>query len=108
MLGVKKMEEIREGYYYPALEGIDFYHHFREDIALFAEMGFKTFRMSIGWSRIFPRGDEEEPNEEGLAFYEEVFKECRKHGIEPLVTITHFDCPHASDSDLRRLEKTAV
>ena len=90
---MKKMEEIREGYYYPALEGIDFYHHFREDIALFAEMGFKTFRMSIGWSRIFPRGDEEEPNEEGLAFYEEMFKECRKHGIEPLVTITHFDCP---------------
>lgn len=93
MLGEKKMDEIREGYYYPALVGIDFYHHFREDIALLGEMGFKTFRMSIGWSRIFPRGDEEEPNEEGLAFYEEVFRECRKYGIEPLVTITHFDCP---------------
>ena len=93
MLGVKKMDQIQEGYYYPALEGIDFYHHFREDIAMFAEMGFKTFRLSIGWSRIFPKGDEEEPNEEGLAFYEEVFRECKKYGIEPLVTITHFDCP---------------
>lgn len=93
MLGVRKMDGIEEGYYYPALEGIDFYHHFREDIAMFAEMGFKTFRMSIGWSRIFPKGDEEEPNEEGIAFYEEVFRECKKYGIEPLVTITHFDCP---------------
>ena len=93
MLGVKNMEEIQDGYYYPALEGIDFYHHFREDIALFAEMGFKVFRLSIGWSRIFPKGDESEPNEEGLAFYEEVFRECKKYGIEPLVTITHFDCP---------------
>lgn len=93
MLGVRKMDQIEAGYYYPALEGIDFYHHFREDIAMFAEMGFKTFRMSIGWTRIFPNGDEEEPNEEGLAFYEEVFRECKKYGIEPLVTITHFDCP---------------
>lgn len=93
MLGVRKMDQIEDGYYYPALKGIDFYHHFREDIAMFAEMGFKTFRMSIGWSRIFPKGDEEEPNEEGLAFYEEVFRECKKYGIEPLVTITHFDCP---------------
>ena len=93
MLGVRKMDGIEEGYYYPALEGIDFYHHFREDIAMFAEMGFKTFRMSIGWSRIFPKGDEEEPNEEWIAFYEEVFRECKKYGIEPLVTITHFDCP---------------
>lgn len=93
MLGLRKMDEIEEGCYYPALKGIDFYHHFREDIAMFAEMGFKTFRMSIGWSRIFPKGDEESPNEEGLAFYEEVFRECKKYGIEPLVTITHFDCP---------------
>lgn len=93
MLGLRKMDEIEEGCYYPALKGIDFYHHFREDIAMFAEMGFKTFRMSIGWSRIFPKGDEESPNEDGLAFYEEVFRECKKYGIEPLVTITHFDCP---------------
>lgn len=93
MRGLNKMDSIDENQYYPALKGIDFYHHYKEDIALFAEMGFKTFRMSIAWSRIFPKGDEEEPNEEGLQFYEDVFKECKKYGIEPLVTITHFDCP---------------
>jgi 6-phospho-beta-glucosidase len=69
------------------------YHHYKEDIALFGEMGFKTYRLSIGWTRIFPNGDEEQPNEEGLKFYEDLFKECHKYGIEPLVTITHFDCP---------------
>ncbi len=93
MRGLRVMNDIEEGQYYPALQGIDFYHHYKEDIALFAEMGFKTFRMSIAWSRIFPLGDEEEPNEEGLRFYEDVFNECKKYGIEPLVTITHFDCP---------------
>ena len=71
----------------------DMYHHYKEDIALFGEMGFKTYRLSIGWTRIFPNGDEEQPNEEGLKFYEDLFKECHKYGIEPLVTITHFDCP---------------
>ena len=91
--GIYKMNEIQDGYYYPALQAIDFYHRYKEDIALFAEMGFKTYRMSIAWSRIFPLGDEEEPNEEGLRFYEDVFNECKKYGIEPLVTITHFDCP---------------
>ena len=60
---------------------------------MFAEMGFKVFRLSIAWSRIYPKGDETEPNEEGLLFYENVLKECKKYGIEPLVTITHFDCP---------------
>jgi len=80
-------------HYYPAMEGIDFYHRYKEDIRLFGEMGFKVFRMSIAWTRIFPEGDETKPNEEGLQFYENVFKECRKYGIEPLVTITHFDCP---------------
>ena len=69
------------------------YHRYKENIALFGEMGFKTYRLSIVWSRIFPKGDEAEPNEVGLAFYEDLFKECHKHGIEPLVTITHFDCP---------------
>ena len=93
MRGLYTMDRIDENQYYPALKGIDFYHHYKEDIALFAEMGFKTFRMSIAWSRIFPKGDEEEPNEEGLKFYEDVFKECKKYEIEPLVTITHFDCP---------------
>ena len=68
-------------------------HRYKEDIALFGEMGFKTYRLSIAWSRIFPKGDEAEPNEAGLAFYEDLFKECHKYGIEPLVTITHFDCP---------------
>ena len=61
--------------------------------AIFGEMGFKTYRLSIAWSRIFPQGDELEPNEAGLQFYEDLFKECHKYGIEPLVTITHFDCP---------------
>ncbi len=79
--------------YYPNHEGIDFYHHYKEDIALFAEMGFKMFRMSISWSRLYPNGDEETPNEKGIAFYRSVFEECRKHNIEPLVTIWHFDTP---------------
>lgn len=78
---------------YPAQEGIDFYHHYKEDIALFGEMGFKTLRLSIAWSRIFPNGDDQTPNEEGLLFYENVFRECRKYGIEPLVTINHYDIP---------------
>lgn len=80
-------------HFYPAKKAIDMYHTYKEDIALFAEMGFKTYRLSLAWSRIFPKGDETEPNEEGLRFYEDLFKECQKHGIEPLVTITHFDIP---------------
>ncbi|HGF7950958.1 TPA: 6-phospho-beta-glucosidase [Enterococcus faecium] len=91
--GKKKMFEFDEDHFYPAKIAIDMYHRYKEDIALFAEMGFKTYRMSIAWSRIFPMGDEKEPNEAGLKFYEDVFKEYQKHGIEPLVTITHFDCP---------------
>ena len=75
------------------LEGIDFYHRYKEDIALFAEMGFKVFRMSIAWSRIFPNGDETEPNEAGLAFYDKVFDELAKYGIEPLVTLSHYETP---------------
>jgi len=91
--GERKMLDFEDGYFYPAKGAIDFYHRYKEDIALFAEMGFKTYRMSIAWTRIFPNGDEETPNEKGLQFYENVFKECRKYGIEPLVTITHFDFP---------------
>ena len=79
--------------YYPSHIAVDFYHHFQEDIALMAEMGFKCFRMSISWTRIFPKGNEKEPNEEGLKFYENVFDECLKYGIEPIVTINHFDMP---------------
>ena len=75
------------------LEGIDFYHRYAEDIALFAEMGFSVFRFSIAWSRIFPGGDETEPNEAGLAFYDRVLDELEKHGIEPLVTISHYETP---------------
>ena len=75
------------------LVGIDFYHRYEEDIKLFAEMGFKTFRLSIAWSRIFPKGDELEPNEEGLQFYDNVFDCCAKYGIEPLVTLSHYETP---------------
>lgn len=82
-----------EKYSYPNHEAIDFYHRYKEDIALFGEMGFKVFRMSIAWSRIFPNGDELEPNEEGLAFYDRVFDELHKYGIEPLVTIAHYETP---------------
>lgn len=75
------------------LVGIDFYHRYKEDIKLFAEMGFKVLRVSIAWSRIFPRGDEEQPNEEGLKFYDDLFAECHKYGIEPLVTLSHYETP---------------
>ena len=80
-------------HFYPSREAIGFYHHYKDDIALFGEMGFKVFRMSIAWSRIYPNGDDMEPNEEGLQFYENVFAECHKYGIEPLVTINHYDIP---------------
>jgi len=75
------------------LEAIDFYHHYKEDIKLFAEMNFKVFRTSIAWARIFPNGDDAEPNEKGLQFYEDLFDECLKYGIEPLVTISHYEIP---------------
>lgn len=86
---------IRSDRLYPSHEAIDFYHHYEEDIALFAEMGFKTFRTSINWTRIFPTGMETEPNEKGLEFYDKVFDCCKKHGIEPLVTISHYELPYA-------------
>lgn len=91
--GDKKMLKFEEGYHYPAKEGIDMYHRYKEDIKLFAEMGFKVYRFSIAWTRIFPQGDEETPNEEGLKFYERLIDELLKYNIEPLVTISHFDCP---------------
>lgn len=75
------------------LVGIDFYHRYKDDIKLFAEMGFKVFRTSIAWSRIFPNGDEKEPNEKGLQFYDDLFDELLKYGIEPLVTISHYETP---------------
>ena len=86
---------IIEGKYYPSHEAIDFYHRFEGDIALFAEMGFKCFRTSIAWTRIFPNGDENEPNEEGLKYYDRLFDECLKYGIEPVITISHYEMPYA-------------
>lgn len=91
--GEKIMLDCDAQHYYPGHEAVDFYHHYKEDIALLAEMGFRCFRMSISWTRIFPNGDEEQPNEAGLAFYDSVFDECLKYGIEPLVTLCHFDLP---------------
>ncbi|WP_270744863.1 6-phospho-beta-glucosidase [Lactococcus petauri] len=91
--GDMEMLEWKEGYYYPAKEAIDMYHHYIDDIKLFAEMGFKVYRMSISWTRIFPNGDEDVPNEEGLLYYEKIFKELKKYNIEPMVTIAHFDVP---------------
>ena len=79
--------------YYPKREGSHFYEHYKEDIALMAEMGFKCFRMSISWPRIYPTGEEKVPNEEGLKFYDEVISELEKHHMEPLITICHDEMP---------------
>lgn len=86
--------EIEENKIYPSHEAVDFYHHYKEDIALFAEMGLKMFRMSIAWTRIFPNGDDESPNQAGLEFYRSVFQELKKYGIEPLVTLSHYEMPY--------------
>lgn len=91
--GELKNFEFGKDYYYPGHVAVDMYHNYKEDIALMAEMGFKVFRLSIAWTRIFPNGDELEPNEEGLQFYDNLFDECLKHGIAPLVTLVHFDAP---------------
>ena len=82
-----------DGYDYPSHQASDFYHHYKEDIALMAEMGYKTFRMSINWTRLFPNGDELEANEKGLKFYDDIFDELNKYGIEPLVTLSHYETP---------------
>ncbi|MDW6005358.1 glycoside hydrolase family 1 protein [Vibrio mangrovi] len=81
--------------HYPKRRGIDFYHRYAEDIALFAEMGFKALRISIAWSRLFPTGEEQEANEEGVQFYIRVFEELKKHHIEPIVTLSHYEMPLA-------------
>ena len=97
MFGMNVEEDVEygvfEGYDYPSHQGIDFYHHYKEDIALFGEMGFKTFRLSINWARIFPTGMEETPNENGLKFYDDVFDELLKYNIKPLVTLSHYETP---------------
>ncbi len=87
--------ERRSDYFYPSEEAIDMYHHYLEDIQLLAKMGLKVYRMSLSWTRIFPNGDDETPNEEGLIFYERIFKELKKYEIKPLVTLAHFDVPVA-------------
>lgn len=86
-------KEIDPNVYYPSHDATDFYHHYKEDIALYGEMGFKCYRMSINWSRIYPTGMEEKPNQAGLDFYHNVFAECKKYNIEPLVTISHYELP---------------
>ena len=90
----KITEGVVAGEYYPNHDAIDFYHQYKADIKLFAEMGFKCFRTSIAWTRIFPKGDEKEPNEEGLKFYDDLFDECLKYGIEPVITLSHFEMPY--------------
>ncbi|MFP7255053.1 6-phospho-beta-glucosidase [Virgibacillus sp. 7505] len=86
-------ETVEPDKFYPNHEAIDFYNRYKEDVALFAEMGLKCLRTSIGWTRIFPKGDEEEPNEAGLKFYDDLFDELLKHGIEPVITLSHFEMP---------------
>ncbi len=86
--------ELRPGEHYPSHHAIDFYHHYKEDIALFGEMGFKVLRLSIAWSRIFPMGDEDKANQKGLDFYHKVFAECKKWNIRPLVTLSHYEMPY--------------
>ncbi len=95
MQGEMDYRQLPEDSYYPSREAIDMFNHYKEDIALFAEMGFKCYRFSFSWSRIFPTGEEKEPNEEGLKFYEDFIDELLKYGIEPVVTICHFDVPLA-------------
>ena len=85
---------VKEGYRYPNHEATDFYHRYKEDVALFAEMGFKCFRTSIAWTRIFPNGDETKPNEAGLQFYDDLFDELLKYNIEPVITLSHFEMPY--------------
>ncbi len=86
-------ETIEADRFYPNHEAIDFYNRYKEDVALFAELGLKCLRTSIGWSRIFPKGDEAEPNEAGLQFYDDLFDELIAHGIEPVITLSHFEMP---------------
>lgn len=92
--GHKKMFEMDGEHTYPAVEAADMYHHFKEDIRLFGEMGFKVYRLSISWTRIFPNGDETEPNEEGMKFYDDLFDELLRYHIEPVITLSHFEMPY--------------
>ena len=86
-------DTVEEGRYYPNHVAVDLYDHYKEDVALFAEMGLKAFRTSINWTRIFPNGDDAEPNEEGLQFYDDFFDELLKYNIQPVITLSHFEVP---------------
>ena len=88
-------EAIDPDKFYPSHEAIDFYHRYQEDLQYMEEMGFKAFRTSISWARIFPTGEEEEPNEKGLQFYDDLFAEMLKRGMEPVVTLSHYETPYA-------------
>lgn len=96
--GIGKVRKITDGIeeneFYPNHDAVDFYSHYKEDVKLFAEMGFKCYRTSINWSRIFPNGDDEKPNEKGLQFYDDLFDELSKYKIEPVVTLSHFEMPY--------------
>lgn len=87
-------KEIKADTFYPSHEAIDMYHHYKDDIKLFAEMGFKMYRMSIAWTRLFPNGDEPTPNAKGVEYYRGIFEELKKYNIEPLVTISHYEMPY--------------
>ena len=91
--GEMKMFNFDDEHFYPAKEAIDMYHNYKEDIKLFGEMGFKALRISIDWSRIYPNGDDEEPNKRGIEYYQSVVDELIKNGIEPIVTLYHFEMP---------------
>lgn len=90
----KITDGVIEGLNYPNHEAINFYENYKEDIRLFAEMGYKCFRTSIAWTRIFPNGDESIPNEDGLKFYDDLFDELLKYNIEPVITLSHFEMPY--------------
>ncbi|TCI36281.1 glycosyl hydrolase family protein [Exiguobacterium sp. SH4S7] len=90
----KITDGVLPGEYYPNHEGIDFHGRYKEDVKMFAEMGFKCLRTSIAWTRIFPNGDEAEPNEAGLQFYDDLFDELLRHDIEPVITLAHFEMPY--------------
>ena len=90
---IKKAKADRTTEFYPKRRGIDFYHRYEEDIQLFAEMGFKTLRLSIAWTRIFPNGEEKEPNQLGINYYKKVFEQLKRHNIEPIVTLSHYEMP---------------
>lgn len=90
---IEKAKQSEDQVYFAKRHGIDFYHRYAEDLALFGDLGFKVLRVSIDWTRLFPNGDEESPNQKGITFYHKLFDEMLKHGIESLVTLSHYGMP---------------